>query len=306
VSSDLPRIGIRLPFQGLVSAKEIMAVAKAADEAGFDSGWVGEHILFPGAIESPNPSTRTGVYPTSSSTPIHDAFGVLCVAATASERLGLAIGCAIAAYRPAAMTAKLASTVDWFSDGRAILGVANGWLREEFGALGVPFRERTKRLEETIEVCRLLWTDPSPSYEGRFSSFGPSYFEPKPPQGLIPIIVGGHSEPALRRAGRVGDGWFGTTVRADEIPAMRAVMDEGRAVGGREGKPFTVYASWYVSPDPELEAISPDHIDLRDKSRAREAFHEYAVGGTDVLVVKTFDQSAKTLCATVDAVMEIL
>jgi hypothetical protein len=83
-------------------------------------------------------------------------------------------------------------------------------------------------------------------------------------------------------------------------------MDEGRAEGGREGKPFTVYASWYVSPDPDLEAISPDHIDLRDKSRAREAFHEYAAGGTDVVVVKTFDQSAKTLCATVEAVMEIL
>ena len=175
----------------------------------------------------------------------------------------------------------------------------------EFSALGIPFNERTSRLQETIAICRMLWTEPTPSFEGRHSSFGPSHFEPKPPQGRIPIVIGGHSEPALRRAGRVGDGWFGTGLRAYEIPPMRAIIEEGRSEADRLDEPYTMYVSCYVTPGQGFEQ-GPDHLDLSDRPRARDALQEYAAKGTDVVVVKTIDHSANSLLAVIDAVVDLL
>jgi probable F420-dependent oxidoreductase len=224
----------------------------------------------------------------------------LFTAAAATERLRLAVGVVVAAYRPAPVVAKLAATLDCLSGGRMILGLAQGWLEEEFRALGVRYQDRLSRLLETIEVCRLLWTHPQPSFEGTHFSFGPSHFEPKPAQGRIPIVMGGHADGALRRAGMLGDGWFGSRLRPEELPRMRAIIDEGRADAGRLNEPFTIYTSRLLTEERANDAHL--EIPITDPPRIREVLHEYAAAGADVVMIDMKDHRSEKLLRAVDAV----
>ena len=170
------------------------------------SVWVSDHITWPERIESPYPYTEDGVWPSRDPhTPRLDAIGTLLFVAGFTQRVQLGSTVLILGYRPPVQTAKLWATLDAVSGGRAILGVGVGWMREEFETLGMPFDHRGARADEQLEVFEALFTQESPSYEGRFYRFPPVGFEPKPLGGRIPIWVGGDSQAALRRAARYGD-----------------------------------------------------------------------------------------------------
>ncbi len=192
-----------------VTPEGATALATIAEDAGFESLWTVEHVVVPAGYESPYPYSRSGRMPGGEDVPIPDPLVWLTWVAAATRSIRLATGILILPQRNPVVLAKEVATLDVLSGGRVILGVGVGWLKEEFDAIGVPFAERGPRTDEYVEALRSLWRDEESSFEGRFATFRRAKSYPKPAQdGGVPIVVGGHSEAAARRAGRLGDGFF--------------------------------------------------------------------------------------------------
>jgi probable F420-dependent oxidoreductase len=210
-----------------------LAAARAAEANGFESLWTVEHVVFPDGYRSAYPYSPTGKMPAAPSTPIPDPLVWLAYVAGVTTTLRLATGILILPQRNPLVLAKEVATLDHLSGGRVVLGIGVGWLREEFDALGVPWEARGSRTDEYVEVMRRLWASDDVSFTGRFASFEHVSSNPKPAQGSVPIVVGGHSRAAAERAGRLGDGFFpgkGTPAELAEIfdIARQAAVDAGR------------------------------------------------------------------------------
>jgi probable F420-dependent oxidoreductase len=206
-----------------------VAIAHAAEEAGFESLWTVEHIVVPAGYESEYPYDDSGRMPGSDDMPLPDPLVWLAYVAGATTTIRLATGVLILAERNPVVTAKEVATLDSLSGGRVTLGVGVGWLQEEFDAIGVPFERRGKRLDENIEAMRALWTQDKPSYDGEFVSFTDAICSPRPAQGSVPIVIGGHTEAAARRAGRLGDGFFPAKGETEHLIAV--MRDTARDAG---------------------------------------------------------------------------
>ena len=203
-------------------------LVRTADEVGFESIWTVEHVVVPVGYESEYPYSPSGRMPGPESAAIPDPILPLAYAAAITQRIRLATGILILPQRHPAYVAKEFATLDVLSRGRAIAGVGIGWLKEEFAALGISFRERAARTEEAVRAIRSLWGDTPQAFEGEFYRWPPLESNPKPVQKPgIPIVIGGHVEAAARRAARVGDGFF--PARGDLetlIPLLDALRDE--------------------------------------------------------------------------------
>ena len=153
------------------------------------------------------------------------------------------------------VVAKELATLDMLADGRLLVGVGAGWLAEEFAALGIPFDERGARLDDHVAAMRSLWSDAPATYHGRFTSFDTVYSRPRP-TGPMPIIVGGHSKAAARRAGRLGDGFFPAKGSLDEIRELVTVMRRTAEDADRDPDAIelTVSGAPAFAPDP-VEAV---------------------------------------------------
>ncbi len=206
-------------------------LAQAAETAGFDSLWTVEHILYPEGYESVYPYAPSGKMPGSGHNPIPDPLVWLAYAAAVTSSIRLATGISLLPERHPLTFAKEVATLDVLSEGRVTLGVGIGWLREEFDALGVPWERRGPRTEEYMEVMRRVWAEDDVTFDGEFVSFRRASSNPKPPAGRIPIHIGGHSEAAARRAGRLGDGLF---VAGDNAAHLLEVAREAAASCGRD------------------------------------------------------------------------
>jgi probable F420-dependent oxidoreductase len=219
------KFGIHLPQSGpAASASAIQAVAKQADDLGFSDVWVSDHIALP----------KDAAYPPSSY--ILEPLVALTWAAAATERVHLGTTVLVLPLRPPVLLAKMLGSLDIMSGGRLIVGAAGGWLKEEFDALGVPFEERGARTDETIDLMRRCWSEDP--IDATTSKTGVKMVEMrvKPqPTRKIPIWIGGHSEPAFRRAIERGDGWHG----AFQSPEKTAPMTD-RLRRGRPEESFTL------------------------------------------------------------------
>jgi probable F420-dependent oxidoreductase len=209
------------------------SLGQIAEEHGFESIWTVEHVVVPAGYESQYPYSPTGRMPGPEESPIPDPLIWLTWVGAATTTLRLATGILILPQRNPVILAKELATLDVLSGGRVELGVGVGWLREEFDALGVPFEERGARTDEYIEALRCLWQDDEPCFVGRYARFDRAKCYPKPPQGRIPIHVGGHTTAAARRAGRLGDGFVpGRSTDDDLVPLLEtmraAAVDAGR------------------------------------------------------------------------------
>ena len=198
--------GIHLPQAGpAASGPAIQRAARAAEQAGFADVWVSDHLAVPnGAAYPPSPW-------------IYEPFTTLTWAAAVTERVGLGTTVLVLPMRHPLIVAKTVASIDRFSNGRVILGLAAGWLEAEFDALGVPFDERGARTDEGIAMLRRLWTtdhitDEFPAHHSTYTSMRAL---PQPERHL-PIWIGGHAEVALRRAVRVGDGWHGAFLSPEQ------------------------------------------------------------------------------------------
>ena len=194
---------------GACADPEVAAkVAIAAEDAGFDSLWTGEHVVLPDPQAPPSPAPPQ--------TPMLDPAAALAFLAGQTRRVKLATGIIILPQRNPLVLAKELASVDVLSGGRLLFGLGAGYLQPEFEAIGASFEDRGARTSEAIEVLRSLWTQESPSFEGRFWSFSGIQAMPRPVQKPHPpILVGGHSPPAYRRAVAQGDGWYGFALDPD-------------------------------------------------------------------------------------------
>jgi probable F420-dependent oxidoreductase len=207
------------------------ALAKAAEDSGVESLWTVEHVVVPEGYASPYPYSPTGKMPGDERAPIPDPLAWLSYMAALTKNVRLATGILILPQRNPVVLAKECATIDVLSSGRLTLGIGIGWLQEEFDAIGVPFNERTGRTDEYVDALRALWSE-NETHNGTFSNFTNARSYPKPVQdGGIPIVVGGHTKGAARRAGRIGNGFF--PARPDNLAELidemrRAAKDAGR------------------------------------------------------------------------------
>lgn len=217
-----------------------VALATGAEAAGMESLWTAEHALWPDDYQSAYPYAETAKMPGPPDTSLPDPFIWLAWCAAHTRELRLATGIAIVPHRHPALMAKEAATLDYLSQGRVILGVGVGWLREEFDALGVPFAGRGRRTEEYIEVMRQLWAADSVTHKGEFVRFARMNSNPKPVRSTVPVVVGGHSRAAAERAGRLGDGF---APLGGDIPELIDIMRQTAADVGRDANAIEITAT---------------------------------------------------------------
>ena len=210
-----------------------------AERLGFESVWLPEHMVFTRRMSrSPHPGEDHPPVPPD--TPIYDAFAYLAYLAARTERLRLGTHVFNIGLRHPFTAARGAQTVDVLSKGRFEFGIGASWLEEEWLAAQLDFSTRGRRVDEAIEVCKRLWAEETITHHGEFFSFDEVAFEPKPVQRPgPPILVGGESKAALRRAARLGDGWIGMSHTfesgAAQIGQLRALLaDNDRSDGDFE------------------------------------------------------------------------
>jgi probable F420-dependent oxidoreductase len=210
--------------------------AQLAEQLGFDSVWSGEHVglpkypgwwkHYPSVIAKGDAGTEADVSfgPDSK---FLDPLIALAAIASATKTVRLGVGIYLLALRDALLVARALASLDLLSGGRLDLAVGLGWSEAEYDFTGNPWKLRAKKMDETIRAIRVLFEQETPEFHGEFYDFGPLGFQPKPVQKPLPIIIGGGTPPAERRAGYLGDGWHGP---ADSIPAIRKhLADAGRA-----------------------------------------------------------------------------
>ncbi len=210
-----------------------LTFARAAEAAGFESVWTVEHVVVPAGYESTYPYDPSGRMPGPEDSSLPDPLIWLSFLASATTTLKLGTGVLILPQRNPLVLAKEVATLDVLSGGRVLLGIGSGWLEEEFDAIGVPFAERGKRTDDSVAALRALWSQEAASHDGISASFERCISRPQPVAGTVPIHVGGHTEVAARRAGRLGDGFFpasGSHERLAELFALtrRTAEEHGR------------------------------------------------------------------------------
>jgi probable F420-dependent oxidoreductase len=213
-----------------------MRMVKAAEAAGFDSVVAVDHVVFPHSYTSVYPYAPDGRLPGGPGGSLPDPLIWMAAMAAVTTTLRFMTGVIILPLRNPLVLAKQVATLDALSGGRIELGIGVGWLKEEFEALGVPFEKRGKRSDEYIAVMRKLWAEDGASFAGEFVNFHEVSSNPKPVHGRVPIVIGGHSEAAARRAGRLGDGFFPSIgSQVDTVPLFDVVRRAAEAAGRDPG-----------------------------------------------------------------------
>ncbi|HSS08477.1 MAG TPA: TIGR03619 family F420-dependent LLM class oxidoreductase [Acidimicrobiales bacterium] len=242
-----------------LSARHYSEVARVAEEHGFESIGMPEHLIFPEEMPAQYSYTEDGLPPMSADAPAYDPWPVLGAVAAATQKIKLATSVYILPLRHPVYTARSVVTVDRLSGGRVILGGGVGWLEEEFEVVGLNPHDRGRRTDEIIGILRRLWGEEDViEHRGEYYKFGPVRFQPKPlAKPSVPIELGGTTSPALRRAGRLADGWIdhpevrpGKWTKAgldpDELARITAclkVVEQARRDAGREKTAFEVTSS---------------------------------------------------------------
>jgi probable F420-dependent oxidoreductase len=231
----------------------IAHLARTAEAAGFESIWTIEHVVIPVGYESRYPYDPSGRIPAPENMPMPDPLLPLAYAAAVTTTLRLATGILILPQRHPLYVAKEVATLDVLSHGRAILGIGVGWLAEEFAALGIPFAERAGRTAESVRALRALWQDEPAAFDGKYYRWPAVESHPKPVQRPgVPIVVGGHTEAAARRAARYGDGFFPGVTEPGRLRPLLDVMRAECARVGRDPRAIEITAGMNV---PDVDQV---------------------------------------------------
>jgi probable F420-dependent oxidoreductase len=268
------RISAKVPNTGELPAERgIAAMAAELERAGFDGLWSSDHVVMPAEITSRYPFADDGRATWRTDVPWYDAVVALSMMAAGTRRCELNVAVLVLPLRHPVEFAKQVASVDALAGGRVGVGVGAGWLREEFEALGVPFDSRGSRLDEWIGLLRACWTGRPPAHDGRHYRLPGGVLCYPTPAGEPPILIGGVSPAALRRAGRLGQGWVAHQAadRLDpgELRAGVAAMRRAAAEAGRAGEPLRVVlrvvgaagrAGMVAARLPELAGAGVDEV----------------------------------------------
>jgi probable F420-dependent oxidoreductase len=228
------KFGLMYANAGPLGSPELLThLATTAERVGIESIWVVEHVVIPVGYKSTYPYDPSGRIPVPDQMPIPDPLLSLAYAAAVTKTLRLGTGILILPQRHPIYVAKEAATLDVLSHGRLMLGIGIGWLEEEFDALGIPFEERAARTAESVRGMRSLWKDEPEAFQGKFYRWGKLESHPKPVQKPgVPIVVGGHTELAARRAARYGDGFFPGVAEDEKLVWLLGILrDECKKLG---------------------------------------------------------------------------
>jgi len=221
---------------------QLLPLARAADEAGFEAVAVSDHVVHPRKIATPYPYTADGAPRWQPFTAWPDPWVAIGAMAAVTTRLRFLTSVFVLPLRNPFLVAKAVGTAAVLSGGRVTLGVGAGWMREEFELMGQRFERRGRRMDEMIELLRALWAGGWVERRGEFYDFDALEMSPVP-AAPVPIWVGGLSEPALRRAATLGDGWISDLHTLEELRGIVATLGRHRADSERAGHPFSVAAA---------------------------------------------------------------
>jgi probable F420-dependent oxidoreductase len=265
------RIGFSLLNNwGIEDAQAVVGLASRAEELGFDSVWVHDHVFNVGHVFD-----RIG------GKPYYEPLTLLSFVAARTERVRLGTSVLVLPYHNPIRLAKTAATLDVLSGGRLILGVGVGAIEKEMEAMGSPFKERGAVTDEAIAVMRTLWTEEDPRFEGKYSRFAGMKFSPKPLQKpSIPVVIGGVSRAAIRRAARLGDGWQPLGLSPEALrQGIAALREEARAAGRDVAKIPVSIALSLAESRPGRHALGTDPAEIVRNAKA------FAALGVETLVI---------------------
>ena len=265
--------------QGMEDIQGVIDLAARCEDLGFDSVWASEHVF-----------NVSYVYDRIGDKPYYEPLTVLTYVAAKTSTIGLGTSVLVLPYHNPIRLAKVAATLDVLSGGRVILGVGVGVIEEELEAMGSPFAERGAITDETIAIMKELWTKEDPSYQGKYHSFSGMKFTPKPVQKPhIPIIIGGTSKAAIRRAARSGAAWHPTALSPEVLAQGMEYLKEQVVTAGRDPSEVEVSVSAAIGSTHNHNRYSLGE----DPEEVLERAQKYQEMGVGRLVVSpnTRDQS---------------
>lgn len=264
-----------------LSARHYPEVAAVAETYGFDSLWIPEHLIFPAEMPPEYLYTPDGFPPMNASLPTFDPWVVLGAVAARTSRIRLATGVFILPLRHPIAVARSLVTLDRMSGGRVVLGIGVGWMRAEFEIVGEDFSNRGKRTDEMIELMRRLWDEEVIEHRGPHYEIPAVRFEPKPIRGSlgIPIVVGGTSSGALRRAGRLGDGW----IHHRQVPTSYALGEQPPQCGESD----------FMELERHIATIQRQRV---ESGRSDGEFEVVAGMGSEYDTIRRCEELGVTLC----------
>ena len=242
-------IGARIPHTGAHASPELVRDwCRHADQAGFAILWGIDHLVMPERVESKYvlgraPSAIADDAVSRQMAPNFELVTTLAYVATITERIRIGTAVQVLTLRNAVLNARQLATVDRYSGGRLLLGVGVGWLKEEADAMSLPWDRRGARADEHIALLRAIWTAPGRHVEfhGEFWDIPPMDPEPRPVQQPIPILLGGHSDAAIDRAVRLGDGWIAAGVSANRLTELLPFLHAACARHQRDVSTLPIY-----------------------------------------------------------------
>ena len=264
------RIGFSLLNNwGITDVQALVSLATRAEELGLDSVWVHDHVFNVGHVFE-----RIG------DRPYYEPLTLLSYVAAKTTRIRLGTSVLVLPYHNPVRLAKTAATLDVLSGGRLVLGVGVGAIENEMEALGTAFKERGAFTDEAMAAMRALWTQDDPRFDGRYARFAGMKFSPKPVQRSSPLVIGGVSRMAIRRAARLGDGWQPLGLSPEALgQGITALRDELRACGRDVASVPVSIAMSITASTPRRYALGTDPAEIARNAAA------YAKLGVDTLIV---------------------
>jgi probable F420-dependent oxidoreductase len=236
-------------YPEMPNAQALVEYGMRVEELGYDSVWVWDHILL-------------GVEP---NFPILDSLTVLTSIAARTKKIKMGTGILVLPLRNAVALAKQLSSMDQLSNGRLVMGMASGWYKREFDALGIPFEKRGKIMDENLEIMRRLWAEESVSGEYTRHNISKAVMYPKPAQDKIPLLIGGYADPVLKRAALNGDGWLTYFYRPVDFKKSWDKIVNFAKEGGKDPSKLLNASQLPIMVGKSRQAVEPDMMDWLNK-----------------------------------------
>jgi probable F420-dependent oxidoreductase len=276
------RVGVVLPtYRRLANPANIKRAAELSESLGFDSVWVTDHIVVPAAsVEAFGPT-------------FFEAMTTMAYVAGITSRVMIGAAILIVPYRHPLLLAKMLASADQLSGGRLIVGAGLGWLEAESELMGMPHKRRARIADEALVAMRACWESDTPEFAGETYKFSGLHFSPRPFGGRrLPVLVGGASSAALRRAARVGDGWIGDGLTFEELEATLAQFSRELAETGRKLEEVEVAMRTGLQVVEDSEDITESPSESGWKSEEFKTGGRAPVRGLRAEVVADFRRAA--------------